>query len=261
MSKKQFVGKNVEKAIALGLEELGLKQEEVDIKIIDQGGFFRKAKIEIIYEGKEEDLPEEETKEKEEKKVEKEIKKAEKKEEKKAEKLAKKSLKVEEKEDVVEDSKEDENSKENLIEICEDFLDGLFKNMQVDAEITVTENENNITFSANGEMVNRLIGKRGETMNAIQEILSIVARNSGNRDYRVYFDVENYKERREETLINLAKRTASKVVKIGKPIKFDNMSAYERKIIHTALQDYKGVTTKSEGEEPNRHLVVIPKND
>ncbi len=133
--------------------------------------------------------------------------------------------------------------------------------MQVDAEISVVEKENNITFCANGEMVNRLIGKRGDTMNAIQEILSIVARNSGNREYRVYFDVENYKERREETLVALAKRTASKVVKIGKPIKLDNMSAYERKIIHTALQEFDGVTTKSEGEEPNRHLVVIPTKD
>lgn len=260
MSKKQFVGKNVEKAIENGLEELGLKQEDVDIKIIDQGGLFRKAKVEIIFDG-EEEIVEEETVSK---KDEKELKKAEK----KAEKEAKKSAKLEEKsskksqeKEEIKEEKNQASTKEDLIELCKNFLDGLFKNMQVDAEISVVEKENNITFCANGEMVNRLIGKRGDTMNAIQEILSIVARNSGNREYRVYFDVENYKERREETLVALAKRTASKVVKIGKPIKLDNMSAYERKIIHTALQEFDGVTTKSEGEEPNRHLVVIPTKD
>lgn len=244
MSKKQFVAKNVEKAIELGLEELGLNQEDVDIKILDQGGLFRKAKVEIIYDGTEDESGSE-SKEIETKKQEKKLEKQEKKVEKDAEKQEKKERK-------------EEYGEKEIIKVCEDFLEGLFKNMQVDAEISCEKKDDNITFNANGEMVNRLIGKRGETMNAIQEILSIVARNAGNRDFRVYFDVEDYKARREETLIALAKRTASKAVKIGKPIKLDNMSAYERKIIHTALQEFDGVTTKSEGEEPNRHLVVIP---
>lgn len=245
MSKKQFVAKNVEKAIELGLEELGLNQEDVDIKILDQGGLFRKAKVEIIYDGAEDESVSE-AKEIETKKQEEKLEKQEKKVEKDAEKQEKK------------ERKEEEKGEKEIIKVCEDFLEGLFKNMQVDAEISCEKKDGNITFNANGEMVNRLIGKRGETMNAIQEILSIVARNAGNKDFRVYFDVEDYKARREETLIALAKRTASKAVKIGKPIKLDNMSAYERKIIHTALQEFDGVTTKSEGEEPNRHLVVIP---
>lgn len=244
MSKKQFVAKNVEKAIELGLEELGLNQEDVDIKILDQGGLFRKAKVEIIYDGAE-DESFSEAKEIETKKQEEKLEKQEKKVEKDAEKQEKKERK-------------EEYGEKEIIKVCEDFLEGLFKNMQVDAEISCEKKDGNITFNANGEMVNRLIGKRGETMNAIQEILSIVARNAGNRDCKVYFDVEDYKARREETLIALAKRTASKAIKIGKPIKLDNMSAYERKIIHTALQEFDGVTTKSEGEEPNRHLVVIP---
>lgn len=257
MSKKQFVAKNVEKAIELGLEELGLNQEDVDIKILDQGGLFRKAKVEIIYDGADdEEKVDEKDEKKEVLKAEKETLKAEKKQEEKLEKQEKKVEKDAEKQEKKE--RKEEYGEKEIIKVCEDFLEGLFEKMQVDAEISCEKKDGNITFNANGEMVNRLIGKRGETMNAIQEILSIVARNAGNRDCKVYFDVEDYKARREETLVALAKRTASKAVKIGKPIKLDNMSAYERKIIHTALQEFDGVTTKSEGEEPNRHLVVIP---
>lgn len=253
MSKKQFVAKNVEKAIELGLEELGLNQEDVDIKILDQGGLFRKAKVEIIYDGLDDEVADEKAEKKEVLKVDKEIKKQEEKLEKQEKKVEKDAEKQEKKE-----RKEEKKDEKEIIKVCENFLKGLFEKMQVDAEISCEKKDGNITFNANGEMVNRLIGKRGETMNAIQEILSIVARNAGNSDFRVYFDVENYKARREETLVALAKRTASKAIKIGKPVKLDNMSAYERKIIHTALQDFDGVTTKSEGEEPNRHLVVIP---
>ena len=118
--------------------------------------------------------------------------------------------------------------------------------------------ENAITFNASGDDVSALIGKHGETLNAIQEVLVNVAKNAGYKGEKLYFDVENYKNRREISLISLGEKMAEKAKKIGKPIKLERMNAYERKIIHTALSSIEGVTTHSEGEEPNRYLVIIP---
>lgn len=254
MKKIQISAKNVQKAIEQGLVELGVKQEDVDIKILDQGGLFRKAKVEIIYDDGVEEILED--KKEQEKEQEKEIKKQNKeilKSEKKQLKEEKKQLKKEEKID----SHYDEE--QNIEKVATEFLTLLCQKMGVDAQITCSQNEFGLCFNAHGDKINYLIGKRGETLNAIQELLSTVVKNVGFKNQKVFFDVENYKNRRELTLINLANRVANKVKKINKPVKLERMSAYERKIIHTALQDVEGVTTKSEGEEPNRHLVVIPK--
>ena len=231
----QVSAKNVEKAIEQGLAELGKSQEEVDIKILDEGGFFRKAKVELSYD----DGVEEQS--------------ASQKEEKPA--RTKKEKKV--KEETIQLT---ENKEKTLEEFCVDFLTKLCEKMNVKAEISFVKVENGITFNASGEDVSPLIGKHGETLNAIQELLSNVARNAGYKGERVYFDVENYKNRREISLISLGERMAEKAKKIGKPIKLESMSAYERKIIHTALSNIEGVTTHSEGEEPNRYLVIIPEN-
>ena len=138
------------------------------------------------------------------------------------------------------------------------FLKGLFEKMNVEAEVSAFENSESVTFNASGEKVSSLIGKRGETLNAIQDVLSNVMKNANYRNKKFYFDVENYKNRREMSLINLADRMAKKALKIEKPIKLERMNAYERKIIHTALQSCEGITTHSEGEEPNRYLVIVP---
>ena len=234
-------GKNVEKAIENGLKECGLTQEEVDIKIIDEGGFFRKAKIELSFEEKVEKTT----------KTEKTPKETAKKEEKKA-KTAKEE-KAEEKttEEVVEEKEEAEK-------IGKEFLEGFLEKFGVKAEIEIVKGENGTTFSIKGENVNELIGRRGETLNAVQEVLNLVLKNNGFKKTHMFIDVENYKSRREEALVGLANRMAHKAAKINKPIKLEAMSAYERKIVHTALQSDKFVTTKSEGEEPNRYLVIIP---
>ncbi len=205
MKKIEITAKTVQKAIEQGLKELNVTQDQVDIKIIDEGGFFKKAKVE-----KEEKVNKEEVKE------------------------------------------------VNMIDYGTNFLKGLFEKMNVEAEITSFEADGCVTFNASGEKVSTLIGKRGETLNAIQDILANVMKNANFRDKKFYFDVENYKNRREISLINLAERMAKKALKIEKPIKLERMNAYERKIIHTALQSCEGITTKSEGEEPNRHLVIIP---
>lgn len=237
-------GKNVEKAIENGLLECGLTQEEVDIKIIDEGGFFRKAKVELSFEEKETKV---------------------KKEEKKPAK-AKETSKKETKKEVKEETKEEKNTEtvkteENLeeaVEVGKKFLEEFLVKFGVEAEINVVKAENGTTFAIKGEKVNELIGRRGETLNAVQEILNLVLKNNGFRQAHMFIDVEDYKTRREESLISLANRMAHKAVKINKPIKLEAMSAYERKIIHTALQSDELVTTKSEGEEPNRYLVILP---
>jgi spoIIIJ-associated protein len=236
----QATAKNVQKAIEQGLKELGVSQEEVDIKVLDEGGLFRKAKVELSYDdGVVEVKPS-----KEEKKAEKAEKKAEKKVSKEEEKSSK---------------KEEKNSEKTDVEkVGKDFLKELLEKMKVQAEVEFTKTEDGVLFNASGEHVSALIGRRGETLNAIQELLKNVLKNKGYREGRVYFDVENYKNRREIALVELAERMASKAVRYGKPVRLDRMNAYERKIIHTALQNFEGVTTQSEGEEPNRHLVIIP---
>ena len=245
MKKIEITAKTVQKAIEQGLKELNVTQDQVDIKIIDEGGFFKKAKVELIL-----DKEVEEQMLKEEAKKETEIKETKKEEKPKKEK----TTKVEKEEKV----NKEEVKEVNMIDYGTNFLKGLFEKMNVEAEITSFEADGCVTFNASGEKVSTLIGKRGETLNAIQDILANVMKNANFRDKKFYFDVENYKNRREISLINLAERMAKKALKIEKPIKLERMNAYERKIIHTALQSCEGITTKSEGEEPNRHLVIIP---
>lgn len=236
----QATAKNVQKAIEEGLKQLGVSQEEVDIKVLDEGGLFRKAKVELSYDdGVAENKPA----------------KAEKKAEKAEKKAEKKAVKAEEKAD---EETAKEEAKADTEKVGKDFLKELLEKMKVQAEVEFTKTEDGVLFNASGEHVSPLIGRRGETLNAIQELLKNVLKNKGYREGRVYFDVENYKNRREIALVELAEKTAKKAVKYGKPVRLERMSAYERKIIHTALQNFEGVTTQSEGEEPNRYLVVIP---
>ena len=242
----QITAKNVQKAIEQGLKELGVSQEEVDIKILDEGGLFRKAKIELCYE--EGNVVKEKSEKKAEDKDKKEESKAEKKEEKSKEKAQKKESTEREKTD----------NKESIESAGKDFLNKLLEKMRVQAEIDFAKTEDGVLFNASGDKVSALIGRHGETLNAIQELLLNVLKNKGYKEGRVYFDVENYKNRREIALVEMAEKMASKAIKLNKPVRLERMSAYERKIIHTALQNFRGVTTQSEGVEPNRHLVIIP---
>ncbi|MBQ3047868.1 MAG: KH domain-containing protein [Clostridia bacterium] len=259
MKKIEVTAKNVQKAIEQGLKELNATQDQVDIKIIDEGGLFRKAKIELVL-----DVDVEKEREKEEKKSETKVAENKENKEESAKETKKKQIKKEE--PVKEEKSEPKEEKpchceldvEKVCELGKEFLTGLIEKMGVEAKVECMDTEVGITFNAGGEKVSLLIGKRGETLNAIQEILSNYIKNIGYRQKKVFFDVENYKNRREMSLITLAERMAKKAIKINKPIKLEKMSAYERKIIHTSLQNLEGVTTKSEGEEPNRHLIIVP---
>lgn len=151
--------------------------------------------------------------------------------------------------------KEDETSK------AESFLKNITEKMGMDTELETVYNEaeKKMNIELKGEGLGLLIGRRGETLDALQYLTNIFL-NKGSDDYiKVTLDAENYRERREDALVNLAKRTASKATKYKKNMIIEPKNPYERRIIHEALQDYPEVTTYSIGEEPNRKVVVAYK--
>jgi len=129
----------------------------------------------------------------------------------------------------------------------------------VDARVDVREDEGSITVMCSGPDVGLLIGRHGQTIDAVQYLLNAVAhRAQGDERKDVVVDAAGYRERRRATLESLAVRTAQEVVATGRPIELEPMTAVERKVVHLRLQDYDGVGTTSEGTEPNRYVVVLP---
>lgn len=138
-----------------------------------------------------------------------------------------------------------------------EFLGGLLEHMDVDAapEISITE-EGNYKVVLQGQGLGAIIGRRGETLDAIQQLTNYTVNHNQSKRVRIHIDAENYRAKREESLQRLAVKVAGKVVKYRKNVTLEAMNAYERHVIHTALQDYRGVTTYSTGTEPNRRTVV-----
>lgn len=143
---------------------------------------------------------------------------------------------------------------------CAVFLSEMLEKMNVPAPVLAAETENGLRLCINAETMGLLIGRRGETLDALQYLVSLVAnRNRKEEGYvRVTLDTEGYRSRREETLRRLARRNALRVRQTGRPVSMEPMNPYERRILHSALQGFGGVTTHSEGEEPNRHVVITP---
>lgn len=142
-----------------------------------------------------------------------------------------------------------------------DFLDKVFAAMDMKVEITITQKpeEHEINIDLEGDDMGVLIGKRGQTLDSLQYLASLVV-NKGSDDYiRVKVDTENYRERRKATLENLARNIAQKVKRTRKSVSLEPMNPYERRVIHSALQNDKYVCTHSEGEEPYRRVVVTLK--
>jgi len=140
------------------------------------------------------------------------------------------------------------------------FLTELTKLMGVDVTIDMgTDAEGNVYGYINGDTLGVLIGRRGETLDAVQYLTSLKV-NKGKESYtRVTLDTENYRAKREDTLIRLANRMANRALRTGRKVSLEPMNPYERRIIHYALQQTEGVDTHSEGEEPNRHVVITQK--
>lgn len=156
--------------------------------------------------------------------------------------------------------------KARKVETLEDkvaaFLDEMFKamNLEVNIDIDYNVEDGNMDINLSGDEMGVIIGKRGQTIDSIQYITSLVANKESDSYIRVKVDTENYRHRRKETLENLAKNISYKVKRTRKSVSLEPMNPYERRIIHSALQNDKYVATKSEGEEPYRHIIVYLKH-
>lgn len=152
--------------------------------------------------------------------------------------------------------------KETLEDKVMSFLDEMFKamNLEVTIDINYDAEAGNMDINLSGDEMGVIIGKRGQTIDSIQYITSLVVNKESSSYIRVKVDTENYRKRRKETLENLAKNISYKVKRTRKSVSLEPMNPYERRIIHSALQNDKYVATKSEGEEPYRHIIVYLKH-
>jgi spoIIIJ-associated protein len=154
----------------------------------------------------------------------------------------------------------DEIKEESSDLFVKDYLLSILDKMGIEASVSATENDGSLNLDVSGSLMGVVIGRRGDTLDALQYLCSLVY-NKGREDYvRVNVDTENYRAKREETLINLAKRIANTVSKTGKSITLEPMNPNERRIIHSTLQSYDEINTYSIGEDPNRKIVVASKN-
>ena len=147
--------------------------------------------------------------------------------------------------------------------VSKKFLTDIFAAMGIGVEIAAVYDESQRTLEVDlsGDEMGVLIGKRGQTLDSLQYLISLVVNKGTNEYIRVKVDTENYRQRRKETLENLAKNIAYKVKRTRRPVSLEPMNPYERRIIHSALQNDRYVTTHSEGDEPFRRVVVTPKRE
>jgi spoIIIJ-associated protein len=137
------------------------------------------------------------------------------------------------------------------------FLNNVLDNMDIKADIIVKESKDTVSINIIGENMGILIGYRGETLDSLQYLVSLVINKDHNEKYkRVVIDTENYRAKREETLRKLAEKVARKVYSTRRMLKLEPMNPYERRVIHSALQNDRFVSTHSEGNEPNRRVVI-----
>ena len=150
---------------------------------------------------------------------------------------------------------------ETIVDKTRAYLETLFKAMDIETEIEIEFDEvnNNMNISLEGPEMGILIGKRGQTLDALQYLVSLYVNKESESYIRLKLDTENYRARRKDTLENLAKNIAFKVKRSRRSITLEPMNPYERRIIHSALQNDKYVATRSEGEEPYRKVVVYLK--
>ena len=130
-----------------------------------------------------------------------------------------------------------------------------------DFTCTVTEQDNGCVISLDGENLGFIIGRRGETLDALQYLTGLVANRADNAYYRVTLDIGNYREKREQALVALARRLGAQTAKTGRRNSLEPMNPYERRIIHTTVQEMEGVISWSVGSDPNRHVVIGPSDD
>ena len=264
----ETTGRSEEDAIAAALIQLGLDRDDVSIEVLERAksGFLgfggNPAKVRVSYgPEEEEEAPAAPASEPQEERQEERPKppKAEKKprqERRPAETPAVPAEKApaEPSAPVVDLGEEVDDEKAQAIR---KFLSGLLEQMENTAEIHVYLLEKGrYKVILEGKNLGALIGRRGETLDAIQQLTSYAVNRSGSGRVRVQLDAENYREKREQSLQHLARKVAAKVTKYRRSVTLEPMNAYERHVIHTALQDVPYVTTYSTGTEPNRRVIV-----
>ena len=240
-------GRTMEEAIAAALAELGKSEEEISVEVLERAksGFLgigaQPALIRVSYE-----VPDEPAEEKKEAPA---PKKAEKKE-------APAPKKAEKKPEVKKPAPApvDETGEFAAVRA---FISGLMERMGVEAEIEISRRDNGgINVNLSGSGMGAIIGRRGETLDAIQHLTNYVVNRDSDKHMHISVDAENYRAKREESLTKLAEKMAEKAIKYKRSMALEPMNSYERHVIHTALQNYEGVTTSSTGVEPNRRVVV-----
>lgn len=227
MSKTIVVeGKTTNEAIEKGLKELGVSKDRVEIKVLEDAkrSFFSILTPRVV-------------------KIEMTLKDVENKE-KNLDKKIKKEIHI--------SQENQEKAKNNVKEFLEDFI----KNLPEGTKYTIDNNEQGLNVTISNEKLGFLIGYRGETLYALQSILSAIASKNLEQKVRVILDIEGYKAKREKTLEDLAEKVAKTVIKTRKSVTLEPMQPYERKIIHSKLQENSKVKTESIGEEPYRRIVV-----
>ena len=250
----ESTGKNIEQAITNALLELKATREDVDIKILEEGGFFKKAKVLVSisedaiekYQKKEE-IKKQETKE--------EVIKIEEKEEVETA-LPQNDEDQEEQIDIIVSNKKEENEIAD-IDKAKKFVAGLLEVACIKADVTSEENKEEVFLNLIG--ASDIIGFRGEGLNSIQYLANVYVGKNNRHAKKVRVDCDNYRAKREDTLIALANRMARKVAKTNHAVKLEPMTANERRIIHSALSEDRFVETISKGEEPYRYLTILPK--
>ncbi|MDI9242697.1 RNA-binding cell elongation regulator Jag/EloR [Fusibacillus kribbianus] len=150
-----------------------------------------------------------------------------------------------------------------VCDVAEEFLLKVFEtmNMTVTVSCVMDEEEGCLNIDLSGDDMGVLIGKRGQTLDSLQYLVSLIVNKDREEYLRVKLDTENYRERRKATLESLAKNIAAKVKRTKRPVSLEPMNPYERRIIHSALQNDKYVVTRSDGEEPYRHVIVSLKRE
>ena len=153
------------------------------------------------------------------------------------------------------------STEEDPKQVAKEFLDGVFEAMQLEVNISMefSEEDDTLLIDLAGPEMGVLIGKRGQTLDSLQYLTNLAVNRSSEKYTRVKIDTEDYRRRRKETLENLAKNMARKVKRTKKAVTLEAMNPYERRIIHSALQNDNNVTTHSEGEEPYRYVVITLK--
>ena len=252
-------GKTVDDALSAALTELGMDRDSVTYEILElpKSGFFgigaSPAVIRVSYEVPD---PEPEAPAPAPEKPDRPVRAAKIEKAEKVENTEKAEVKapVEEQPDQAPSAPADENPEYAAIR---SFLSGLLERMNVKAGIEISSRENGgVNVNLTGGGMGAIIGRRGETLDAIQHLTNYVVNRGSDKHMHISVDAESYRSKREESLTKLAEKMAEKAIKYKRSMALEPMNSYERHVIHTALQNYEGVTTSSTGVEPNRRVVV-----